>query len=159
MATSTGTQLADFEFIEWQGLYDVEKPYEIFIKYPEKEFGSGSRTNLVFKKHIDIPVQDLRGRESELALDENGFQIFNLPTSFNDWSDREAVEREYMRESAEMLRRTLDDVDFVYYYNWRASTNASLFSFLTLSNLSFAIAGLGTLKNGGRSISTIQLTR
>jgi hypothetical protein len=128
MVGSTGTQLADFEFIEWQELYNMEKPYEIFIQLPKGlEHEQNNRTNLVFKKYEDNIVQDLRGQESQFDLDRNGFQIFDLPTSFRHWHDRKAVENEYMKECVDILRGILDDVDSIYFYNWRASTPRSFF--------------------------------
>ncbi len=129
MVGSTGTQLADFEFIEWQELYKKEKPYEIFIQFPQGlKHEQNNRTNLVFKKYEDNIVEDLRGKESQFDLDKNGFQILDLPTPFRHWHDRKAVETQYMKECADILGQILDDVDSIYFYNWRASTPQKFFS-------------------------------
>ncbi|CZT12940.1 uncharacterized protein RAG0_16585 [Rhynchosporium agropyri] len=57
--------------------------------------------------------------KSKFTLDQNGFQIFDLPTTFKHWHDRKAVQSSYMKESAEVLRKNLDGVDWIYFYSWR----------------------------------------
>jgi hypothetical protein len=121
MEEATGPQIADFNFIEWQELYEVEKPFEIFMQLPSG-YGPADRTNLVFKQHKGNLVHDMRGVERQFVLDEHGFQIMDRPTSFRLWNDREAVELVYARECAGVLKQALDDVDWIYFYNWRVSS-------------------------------------
>ncbi|XMA10384.1 hypothetical protein WAI453_003175 [Rhynchosporium graminicola] len=61
----------------------------------------------------------LTGIESKFTLDQNGFQIFDLPTTLKHWHDRKAVQSSYMKECAEVLRKNLDGVDWIYFYSWR----------------------------------------
>lgn len=119
-------QLATFDYLQWQPLYEEEKPYEIFIQMPE-HMDHSRRTNLVFAKHTEQLVEDIRGHEDDFDLNTQGFQILHEPTSFNGWWDRNAVEEVYLPECERLLRKYVEGVDRVFFFNWRVSwlTNVS----------------------------------
>jgi hypothetical protein len=64
-------QQAAFEYLEWQDLYEEEKPFEVFVQIPDG-LPDARRTNLVFNKVCTQPVKDIRGNESEYTLNEHG---------------------------------------------------------------------------------------
>ncbi|KAL8882646.1 MAG: hypothetical protein Q9198_000394 [Flavoplaca austrocitrina] len=109
---------AAFEYIQWQPLYLEEKPYEIFMQIPE-DLPHIRRTNLVFGRVHEQLVEDVRGREEQYRLNEHGFQVLRAPTSFADFASKEAVEDVYLPECIQLLKDNVEDVDRVFFFNWR----------------------------------------
>lgn len=107
-----------FEYFKWKELYKEEKPYEVFIQIPD-HIEHSRRTNLTFERVAEQTVQDIRGEEFKFTLDQNGFQYLKAPTSFTAFKDRTAVERVYQRECEELLKKHVDSVDRVFFFNWR----------------------------------------
>lgn len=55
----------------------------------------------------EVQIEDGRGRESEFALDRNGFTLLKAPTSVRNFYSPEEVERVYYPEVERLLRNTL----------------------------------------------------
>ena len=51
-----------------------------------------------------VPIQDMRGRESEFSLDRHGFALVPAATAVIDFHDRAEVERVYVPEVRALLR-------------------------------------------------------
>lgn len=119
-------EYAAFEYLQWQPLYDEEKPYEIFIQIPE-DLPNIRRTNLVFGKGEKQLVTDVRGREDQYKLNEHGFQVLRAPTTFKDFTSKEAVEAVYLPECIQLLKDNVEDVDRVYFFNWRVRSFSSCY--------------------------------
>ena len=51
-----------------------------------------------------MPIQDMRGRESEFSLDRHGFALVAAPTAVIDFHDRAEVERVYVPEVRALVR-------------------------------------------------------
>jgi hypothetical protein len=111
-------EYAAFEYLQWQPLYDEEKPYEIFLQIPE-DLPNIRRTNLVFGKGEKQLVEDVRGSEDHYKLNEHGFQILRAPTTFENFTSKDAVEAVYLPECIQLLKENVEDVDRVYFFNWR----------------------------------------
>ena len=107
-----------FEYLEWQDLYEEEKPFEVFIQIPDG-LPDARPTNLVFNKVCTQLVKDIRGNESEYTLNEQGFQVVKVPTAFKDFYNRDSVEQHYKAECAQLLMDNLEGVDRLYFFNWR----------------------------------------
>ena len=105
------------KFLQWQKLYDVEKPFQIFINIP-KDAEDPRDTNLVFET-VDLKVQDVRNLRVEFSLEANGFVYRQHVTEVTDFTDRAVVERHYLPEIETLLRRELDGVDRVFFFDWR----------------------------------------
>ncbi|KAK1765102.1 hypothetical protein QBC33DRAFT_181399 [Phialemonium atrogriseum] len=100
---------ASFEFLQWQPLYEKQKPYEVFL--PLASFGENNRdkiprSNLVFERR-PVRVHDVRGRQDAFGLDTHGFQFVRQPTAVRDLKDRAAVGEQYVPEMEAFLRRYL----------------------------------------------------
>ena len=105
------------QFLEWQGLYEIEKPFQIFINVP-KDAEDPRDTNLVFKS-VDVKVHDVRGHLDKYTLDDHGFMYRQHSTVVSDFANRNDVVNSYLPEVEALLRRELDGVDRVFFFDWR----------------------------------------
>ncbi|KAH8596649.1 methyltransferase CmcJ [Bisporella sp. PMI_857] len=110
------------KFLEWQTLYETEKPFQIFINIPE-EAEDKRDTNLVFHD-VRLQISDARDLDQNLSIDEKGFVYRRYPTSVMNFTDRKMVEDAYLPEIEAILRRELDGVDRVFFFDWRLRINS-----------------------------------
>jgi hypothetical protein len=68
--------LATLKYLADIPLYQEEKPYTLY-GFPNDV---SPTTNCVFDIHENVPVADIRGRESEYGLEGCGFEIHNRPS-------------------------------------------------------------------------------
>ena len=107
----------NLQFLEWQKLYEIEKPFQIFINVP-KDAEDPRDTNLVFNS-VDVKVHDVRGHLNKYTLDDHGFMYRQHSTVVADFTDRNDVVNNYLPEVEALLRRELDDVDRIFFFDWR----------------------------------------
>ena len=110
-------------FLKWQKLYEVEKPFQIFINVP-KDAEDRRDTNLVFES-VNLKVHDVRGHIDSFSLDENGFMYRRHITRVSDFTDRKAVDETYLPEMEALLRKEVDGVDRVFFFDWRVRLKTS----------------------------------
>jgi len=86
-------------------LYQKEKPYEMRF-YPPGDF---PRKNLHISTYHGIPVEDIRSRKESLSISKNGSMVMELDSQMSpeDFSDREAIESQYLPKVAEGLKKCL----------------------------------------------------
>jgi len=86
-------------------LYKEEKPYELRFQYP----GNFPFTNMHISAPHNITVEDLRGQESELSIEKNGFVLMDLdvPLLPEDFSDSQLIESRYLPPLSEFLKKRL----------------------------------------------------
>ncbi|EPE03631.1 hypothetical protein F503_01889 [Ophiostoma piceae UAMH 11346] len=94
MATLT----AQFDFIKPLDLYKREKPYRLFLGKPEGTPGYNP-TNVQYDRESDIPIHDIRGKESEFTLEKNGFEYIQHDQTFTGFDDHERIVSEYLPET------------------------------------------------------------
>ena len=102
-------EVARLAYIDWQDVYDVEKPYQIFSTL-SSDLSDLSSTNLVFKDGELEDMHDVRGRESDFVLDKQGFQFCKHKLNVLDLISPKAVEEAYLPQMEVLLRQTLGDV-------------------------------------------------
>ncbi|KAL9609701.1 MAG: hypothetical protein Q9167_005551 [Letrouitia subvulpina] len=112
---------ASLSFLHWQDLYNLEKPFQIFINIPE-DAEDQRDTNLVFKR-VCLTIRDVRGLSTELSLDTNGFIYRQHTMRTTDCTDREDVEQSYLSEVEELLKREVEGADRVFFFDWRLRKN------------------------------------
>ena len=117
------------KFLEWQELYEVEKPFQIFINIPN-DAEDRRDTNLVFKSVV-LQVHDIRESSKDFSLDENGFMYRQHTTKTTSFTDRRTVDQNYLPEIEALLRRELDGVDRVFFFDWRVCNWSILGPFVT----------------------------
>lgn len=108
---------ASLSFLDWQDLYEVEKPFQIFINIPE-DAEDQRDTNLVFKR-VCVMIWDVRGLSTELSLDTNGFIYRQHTMRTIDCTNREDVQQSYLPEVEELLKREVEGADRVFFFDWR----------------------------------------
>jgi hypothetical protein len=121
---------ATLKFLSWQPLYETEKPFQIFMNIPP-DVPDQRTTNLVFGDH-QVEIRDVRNRNLPSSIDEMGFIYRQHETSITDFTSREVVEREYLPEVEGLLRRELEGVDKVFFFDWRVCLFLFLFSLMFL---------------------------
>lgn len=100
---------ASFEYLQWQPLFEKQKPYEVFI--PRASFGNRQdipRSNLAFETR-EVPIRDIRGSEDSFKLDIHGFEIVKHATGVENLKIREAVLGKYIAEMEAFLKAHLGD--------------------------------------------------
>jgi hypothetical protein len=116
--------LASLKFLQWQPLYEKEKPFQIFINIPD-HVKDRRTTNLVFEDQL-VKIEDVRSRLEEFTLDNNGFVFCHRPTTFSHFNDRKSVEEFYLPEVESLLRQEVDGADEVFFFDWRVSFRPKL---------------------------------
>lgn len=115
-----------FTYLQWQKLYETQKPFQIFINIPEN-LTQIQQTNLVFKQGREEVIHNIRGNEQSYQLDEHGFMLCNHRTDIKNWTDSQEIETKYLPEIETLLRKEIDEVDRVFFFDWRvSSTNYEL---------------------------------
>lgn len=103
-ATQTQTQtatkdtvLAELNFYNAASL-DGEKPHNYMYEHdgPQRNYGDVT--------HI-VPINDIRGHESDFTLDKNGFQIVKSTTSEKEFRDDDKIKDGYYKEIEELLKK------------------------------------------------------
>ncbi|KAL9029148.1 MAG: hypothetical protein Q9196_002584 [Gyalolechia fulgens] len=121
---STGSASKDvratFKYLQWDDLFHKEKPFEILIDIPPEAVDQ-RKTNLKFHEADEEVVQDVRSHISDFTLDEHGFIYIKHQSQLvpEHFKDRDMVERVYLPECESLLRTHVENVDQVYFYNWR----------------------------------------
>lgn len=98
MATTT------INFIRNDDFYNEEKPYLLTYEPP----GDFPKTNVKLdNRHMKL--EDIRGRENEFNVEDNGFAIMKIQTklSYEDFDNEDLVKRVYLKEVAETLKTFL----------------------------------------------------
>ncbi|KAI0407264.1 hypothetical protein F4802DRAFT_554752 [Xylaria palmicola] len=116
---------AHLVYLQWQDLYNEEKPFQVFANIPE---GSTERlTNLVFGAGPLIKINDLRGNEDNFTLDGNGFKVIQdkLPDDFN-LKSRECMGTEVVPYLEDLIRRNVEGADFVRCMDWGFRRNVEM---------------------------------
>lgn len=114
--------LASMKFLQWQPLYEVEKPFQVFIHIPD-HVEDKRTTNLVFE-NIQLKIEDVRANATDFSLDQHGFMYRNHETALRDFTNRKYVEENYLPEVESFLRREADGVDEVFFFDWRVSIDS-----------------------------------
>ena len=110
---------AVLNYLEWQDSYAKEKPFQLFSVVPNSGLAGERTTNLVFKEGQMEFIRDVRGEESLYSLDTKGFAFTVYPTCLPDFTIRENIENVYLSEMEELLKREVDSVDKIYFFDWR----------------------------------------
>jgi hypothetical protein len=120
MVEVASQQIATFKFLEWQDIYESERPYQILTAIPE-EAPEQRRSNLKFQDGPPQEVVDIRDIEAQYSLDENGFQYITHHSALSpaDFEDKAIVGKKYFEECEQILRKHLEDVTEVFFFDWR----------------------------------------
>lgn len=104
-------------FLQWQRLYEEEKPFQIFINIPE-DAEDQRNTNLVFRK-VSLDIHDVREHFRDFSLDTNGFMYRQHTTKVTSFRDREFVIENYLPEIEALLKHEVQGADQIFFFDWR----------------------------------------
>ena len=110
---------AVLNYLDWQDIYRKEKPFQLFSVVSNSGLAGERTTNLVFKEGQVEFIRDVRGEEFLYSLDAQGFAFRVYPTYIQDFSVREDIENIYLSEMEELLKREVECVDKVFFFDWR----------------------------------------
>jgi hypothetical protein len=114
-----GDLLVSLAFLKWQSLYELEKPFQLFVNIPP-DAKDQRTTNLVFEKST-VPICDVRDIDMDWSIDKKGFIYRRHLTEFKDFENRSAVENVYLPQVEALLKKELDGVDRIFFFDWRVS--------------------------------------
>lgn len=112
-------------FLQWQKLYEWEKPFQIFINIPE-DAEDQRDTNLVFEQ-VPVAVHDIRGLSEDFSLDANAFMYRQHATKITDFTSRETIEQEYLPEIEQLLKHVVEGADRIFFFDWRVSIGIRIY--------------------------------
>ena len=117
---------ATLQYLKWQKLYETEKPYQLFSTVTKQELPVRGATNLEWTEGEVETIHDVRGRISQFTLDKNGFAFRTSPTDFRHFESTERIEQIYPPEVEDILRREVDGVDQIHFFDWRIRKNIDI---------------------------------
>ncbi|CZR52359.1 uncharacterized protein PAC_02236 [Phialocephala subalpina] len=119
--TSSPTLRISLKFLKWQALYETEKPFQIFINIPPD--ATDQRTTNLLYENVDLIAKDVRYIDFQTSLDKNGFIYCKHQTHIENFNNREYVDKHYLPEVEALLRSKVDDVDRIFFFDWRLRKN------------------------------------
>ena len=115
---------ASIQYLKWDPLFNKEKPFHVFMDIP-LDAKDQRVTNITFEDH-DVEFHDIRGCEETFSLDTNGFMVRKHQPDAMHFASREAVESQYLPEIEHFLKREVDEVDRVCFFDWRVRPDSFL---------------------------------
>lgn len=107
-------------FLQWQVLYEKEKPFEIVTETIQGS--ENRRTNLSFGTNGDQIIKDVRGREEiRFALDSHGFAYRSKPCPFDGYDNKQRILEEYLPWAKSIIKQEVGDIGGVFIFDWRVS--------------------------------------
>jgi hypothetical protein len=111
-------------YLDWQELYTVEKPFQLFSAIADPKLLGHRTTNLIFKDGDVERIHDVRGVEFQFNLDTHGFAFCSNHLHTYDFDDSQWIEKTYLEEMEKVLRREVSYVDQVYFFDWRVQKDS-----------------------------------
>jgi hypothetical protein len=112
---------ATLKYLQWQDLYRSEKPFICFVDIPAHAEDKRDN-NLVFEDRQTL-INDVRSSDIDFSLDNNGFMLRSHTSTVSSF-DPETVQKIYLPEVEYLLRSNLEEVDKVFFFDWRVSCTA-----------------------------------
>ena len=82
--------------------------------------GQYQKSNIEFRRAEPETIQDLGEQGEHLyKIDSHGFQIVRQHSKMTDWSQKQAIEEQYLPEVERIMAHHLDKFDEVYLFNRR----------------------------------------
>jgi len=80
---------------------DGTNPRPVLWDDPE----TGKRTSNYELVSIEVPIENVRGKESSYNLDASGFQFITHPTAEQEFTDPDKIKKEYYAESGAFIKK------------------------------------------------------
>lgn len=108
---------ATVKFMLWLELYEKEKPFQILIDVPE-DSADQTHNNQQFERKEQI-FRNTRGQENSFDFDAHGFTYRFHDSDFDDFEDQQRVESVYLPKVESLLRKGVEGIDRVLFFDWR----------------------------------------
>jgi hypothetical protein len=107
-------------------VFETEVPFQSFVEIPA-DAPDQRKTNLEFETKVEV-FTNMRDRLGRYSLDEDGFMVKIEPLPFPPelFSQREKVESLYLPELERIAREMCEDIDRVYFFDWRVCAISAL---------------------------------
>ena len=102
------------QYLKDDPVYETKKPTQVTPPFP-----TSNRTNIELMPGPPELLNDVRARQNEFTLDNNGFCYVKAPTTFKDWSSQPAIAKDFLPEMEDMLRREINGCDEIIFYDAR----------------------------------------
>jgi hypothetical protein len=112
------------QFLKWQDLYKKERPFNIFLEI-SPDTKDQRKTNVVFED-VEIPINDMRGKEDSFKLDTNGFMVAQLPP-FTGSLDTSTIRDLHLPVVERLLKSKVEGADRVFIFDWRVRNHLYVF--------------------------------
>lgn len=116
--TPSHDAVATLQYLKWQDLYLVEKPYQVFCPLANE---SASRSNLVFEDGPEETIRDARGLEGQFDLDQHGFVYGTIGIDSTVFQNEDSIEARYLPRVREFIYQKLGDAKEIYFFDWQVS--------------------------------------
>ncbi|KAG4424071.1 hypothetical protein IFR04_002767 [Cadophora malorum] len=108
-------------YARWNDRFNTEKPYVIVSVLPGID--ASQQSNIEFYEAPPEIIYDVRGRENDFNLDDNGFAFVNHSFPDFDVTNPDLVESLYQPEVEKFLKSHVDGVDRVLFFDHRVRLN------------------------------------
>jgi hypothetical protein len=110
--------VANLRYLQWQKLYEIEKPFMCFLDAPEDADDSRDN-NLVFADQ-ETRLTDVRPYIGYHTLDDNGFKVLVHTSEVKEF-DKHNIETRYLPEVETLLRDQFGPLTRIFFFDWRVS--------------------------------------
>ncbi len=111
-------------YLKWLDLYTHEKPYQIFMNIPRGR-RQIAETNIEFGEAEPELIRDVRGNTDQFNLDDHGFAMRTHKTTMASFDSADTIEAIYLPEVETILKKEIEGVDKVIFFDWRVSIQLS----------------------------------
>jgi hypothetical protein len=111
-------------YLKWIPLFEKEKPF-VYLSEVPKHSEDPRQSNFVFHS-MQVPITDVRGKESIYSLDDHGFAYCQQEMHFDNFRDEEAIERDYLPQVVDLIHAEVEGADEVHVFDWRVGVRTGL---------------------------------
>ncbi|KAI1179090.1 putative 7 alpha-cephem-methoxylase [Nemania sp. FL0916] len=110
--------VGSFNYLQWQDKFKTEKPYYLYIDPPPGQ----PNANFVTSPGAPEIVHDVRGREHEFNLDDNGFAFARQEFPLCTVTD-ETIQKQYLPAMEVLIREYLKQYCEIIWFDWRCRSS------------------------------------
>lgn len=110
---AAGHERASLNYIQWKDDFKTEKPYEIISQVPE----GCPQKNFTLVSAPEQVIRNIRGREGEFSLENNGFEVRKHEISMPSFEQGDI--EEYYLPAVKALLQEVDPGAEVFIFDWR----------------------------------------
>lgn len=103
-------------YLQWEEKFNSEKPYHI-VSENIPELDRLARSNITMMEGPEELIEDIQGRETTFGLDKNSFMVCKHTFPAIDYQRNQDVEEIYKPEVDKLLKRNVERVDKVVFFN------------------------------------------